>query len=1150
MSAPIDAKVRAQALDIHHSFAVSAPAGSGKTGLLSQRVLALLATCEAPEELLAITFTRKAAGEMRDRITAALWHAKTQPCPTSPHEATTWQLARNLLDRDAQLNWSLLESPNRLRIQTIDGLSRQIAKQLPFASGMGSLPEPSDQPEPLYRAAILALYEKLESQHPIADDLATLLLELDNRFDTFENLLLSLLKQRDQWLGLALAGQTSGAKDYLESSLKSIIISELEPIINVLSTHELSLCELARYAAENLQHDPKQALKPSPILQLAALKALPRGLGDAELPATVSQYQALLELLLTAGKDGGWRKRLDKTMGFPTERSPEVSKAFASAQKTRLAGLIGELSERPELLAQLQLLRTLPAPCYQPHQWRLLEALTRVLPHLVAELTLVFSREGCSDFIDTAQAALTALGQLDEPSELALRLDYQIRHILIDEFQDTSVPQRQLIEHLTAGWEPGDGRTLFIVGDGMQSCYGFRNAKVGIFLQARAHGIGDVPLTPLDLKVNFRSQQGVVDWVNTHFSAAFPARDDVTRGQVRYQPSVAARAALEEKAVQLNLLINETDQDGGNPNEAEAEAVVTLIQKLRQQAPDQTIALLARTRSHLRACLRRLDHAGLRYQAAEFDNLSDRMAVQDLMSLLRALLNPTDRISWLSLLRAPWCGLSNADLLALTQSEGPALPDGHPCLWAQMQSANAATGLSTEGGLALTRTVKVLQLTLAQRARKPLRDWLEGCWQALGGQHSLLEASDLANAQTFFDLLEAHTDGDGLRDWQAFEDAVSRLFAAPSSDADPRLQVMTIHKSKGLEFDQVIIPGLHRTPRADSRELLLWLDQIDHKGDQQVLMSPLSNYEDSDLYHFIQHEKNQRTRTEATRLFYVGATRAIRQLHLFASAKQKDGELMPPAKSSLLASIWQTAHPDAVRIPIGESGDATQNSLVGANKIRRISPEWQWQEPPCATPLATYRGKTTGPVTTENPLNRPDPQLFYEKDARVTGTLLHAEIQYLTESGRLPTADYLASSHPLLVTQLRANGVQHIEAAIAKIHRALEQIAKSETGPWLLNPSHKDSATELVLWESSPQGGKQWVIDRTFVADGVRWVIDYKGSEPSPQQSLDAFVSEQVNRYQMQLSTYSRLVRTLGPEPVRAALYFPLCDHFQPVDVA
>ncbi|MDN3639705.1 UvrD-helicase domain-containing protein [Simiduia curdlanivorans] len=1193
---PIDAKVRARALDPTASFAVTAPAGSGKTGLLTQRVLRLLHICDNPEEVLAITFTRKAAGEMRERITQALNQAQHHACPENPHDAKTWQLAKAVLERDQQLGWQLIQSPNRLRIQTIDGLSRQLAKQLPFDSGMGSLPEPSDQPEPLYRAAVLSLFQKLESDDPIADDIALILSELDNRYDTFEALLLSLLRQRDQWLGLTLAMRNAEAKPYLEKSLQSLIINELEASFKVLLQHELSLCELARYAAANLLAEQKS----DPLTELAELNQLAWDVSSgAAINQQLATTKALLNLLLT--KDGGWRKRLDKNMGFPPERAPDISKQEAKAWKERLSALIEQFTATEGLLERFRGLRALPQATYSDAEWQLLDALTRLLPYLAAELTVVFSREGCSDFIDTAQAALTALGNFDEPSELALKLDYHIKHILIDEFQDTSVPQRRLIELLTAGWEPEDGRTLFIVGDGMQSCYGFRNAKVGIFLQARSQGIGNIRLEPLDLVVNFRSQQGVVDWVNAQFAQAFPLQDDITRGNVAYYPSQAIKPALGLAGAQLTLLAkaepsaaSQVDSTASqdhtsarqDPNvtmeidvdlgQAEAEHILALIQRLKGECPTDSIALLARTRSHLRETLRQLDLAGIRYQASELDNLAGRMAVQDLQTLLRALLDPTDRISWLGILRAPWCGLDNGDLLALVQHPAaPLMADGQACIWQQMQDHSQIEALSDAGRQALARTVAVLQQSLEQRARKPLRDWLEGCWLALGGQASLIEASDIANCQTFLDLLEAHSHGGQVRHWQTFEEAVARLYAAPAPHADPLLQVMTIHKSKGLEFDHVIIPGLHKRPRADSRELLVWLDQIDAQGEQQILLSPLSNFETSELYSYIQGEKSARTRTEATRLFYVGATRAIKQLHLFACVNQKGGELVAPSSSSLLASIWDGVRDQAKLRFIQPKASQHRSQDQTQGWIRRLPGHWQLPQAETSTPLADYRGRSQAaeqtrtaahelgqsgdlfaepnPAMDQEDLNRPDLNQLFEADSRAIGTLLHSAIQAFTEAGQIPSSANIAPRLKRWQLHLKQAGVADPARGAELIQTALLSMAASDKGRWLLDHSHTDSACELDLWASGgkdPAGQSQpklWVIDRTFIDQGVRWVVDYKSAKPAADQSMASFLAEQTAMHQAQLQNYVRLVKKLGPEPVRSALYFPLCDQFAPL---
>ena len=130
-----DEPSRRRALDAHQSFIVQAPAGSGKTELLIQRYLSLLATVEQPEQVVAITFTRKAAAEMRARIVEALREASAEEAPTEPHRALTHELASTALERDRARGWSLLATPRRMRIDTLDALNAWLAQQLPILSG-------------------------------------------------------------------------------------------------------------------------------------------------------------------------------------------------------------------------------------------------------------------------------------------------------------------------------------------------------------------------------------------------------------------------------------------------------------------------------------------------------------------------------------------------------------------------------------------------------------------------------------------------------------------------------------------------------------------------------------------------------------------------------------------------------------------------------------------------------------------------------------------------------------------------------------------------------------------------------------------------------------------------------------------------------
>ena len=172
------------ALDPAHSFIVQAPAGSGKTGLLIQRYLKLLACVNDPEEIVAITFTRKAAGEMRERVIAALSQAvdKRNPSilPENDHVKFTRELADAVVRRDIEADWRLTENPARLRIQTFDSLCASLNRQMPILSGFGSQPETVEDASGLYREAARLTIGLLESNEAAAEDVRYLLEHLDN----------------------------------------------------------------------------------------------------------------------------------------------------------------------------------------------------------------------------------------------------------------------------------------------------------------------------------------------------------------------------------------------------------------------------------------------------------------------------------------------------------------------------------------------------------------------------------------------------------------------------------------------------------------------------------------------------------------------------------------------------------------------------------------------------------------------------------------------------------------------------------------------------------------------------------------------------------------------------------------------------------
>ena len=1148
---PQDRAVREQALDPSQSFAVAAPAGSGKTALLTQRILKLLTLCERPEEILAITFTRKAAQEMQQRLLLALRNADQSDSielEQNDHEQLTAALARQVLVRDRQLHWNLLLVPNRLRVQTIDSFCQTLVQLRPLSSDSSALAATTELPQRLYRQAVRELLSELQTPSITQDDLAKLLLHVDNNLDTLERLLTDLLARRGQWLGTLLASRN--AKDFLETSLATIIAETLTTARDLLSPWWPDILELARYAAGNLDDSNTG---------LIALKNV-----ESQLQCHIDDlpcWRALMQLLLT--QSGSWRQTLTVKVGFPTATKKE-EKIYRSAQKQRLLDIIQACSEDTAILPQLNDVVALPMPTIDDNQWQLLDSLTRLLPRLVARFNGVCERNGECDFAALTHAALAVLGDDDQPSDLALSFDYRIKHILVDEFQDTSLPQLQLLQKLTAGWQHGDDHTLFVVGDAMQSCYGFRDANVGIFMDARQHGIGAIELTPLDLTVNFRSDGHIVDWVNHTFQHAFPESNNVSRGAVTFSPAQAFFPATETASVGVLGFVREPEIDDEEWNAIshtvlEARHLANLVQQHLNVSPNASIAVLARTRSHLRDILTVLRAADMRWQAKDVDPLASRMAVIDLLSLTRALLDLSDRIAWLAILRAPWCGLDMHDLHTVANHPlgtlNPVLsPTGFPLIWQQLQHWRQLP-LSSDGAGAVERIVEVLTATIAHRRRKPLRQWLEGTWLALGGPAAVSNTDELYSVGQFFDLLEQHTQGSHDVDWELLNEALAQLYDQRTEQSP--LQVMTLHKAKGLEFDTVIIPALDRASRRDDNTLLLWQDYLDNAGHNHLLISPLqeSGQAQDPLYNYLKREKNIRQQLEATRLLYIGCTRAVKHLYLSCGVcrDDKNGEWMPAGKQGLINTIW-----DAIKhtIDIVDDGNITQapaNTTDGLHYILRLPSTWTAPDFIIDDTLKPYRPQAffaaaptddvqANELTVDSEFVIDTPQ---QRDARLVGTLLHQVLQQLTQDDyRQWDAQRIARQQQSWSLALQQWGVQISTAteAAAKIGAAIAAMLQDDSGRWLLDNSHQQSSCEMTLLNNSVDSFETAVhiIDRTFVADNTRWIIDYKSSEPASGQQLSDFLNQEQQLHAPQLQRYAELMATVDPHhPIKTALYFP-----------
>ncbi len=1179
MNAPIDAVIRERALDPRLCCIVQAPAGSGKTELLIQRVLVLLAEVERPEEILAITFTKKAAGEMRARVLHALRDAHAPLAEDAPeHLVRQRERARAALARDRLLGWNLLQQPARLRIQTIDSLCAGLAARLPLTAGFGAQAGIADEPGELYKEAAARVVENIEAA--MDDDgesvarLEILLRHLGNDLARVRDLLAAMLGKRDQWLRHALRAE----REALEGALRRMLEDELDNLRDLFPPHlheetgVLAAIMCANLSEQGVPDDDPRMEWQVPGWPLPGIEGLPR-------------WRGLAELLLTAS--GEWRKALSAKNGVPAPSEKGIdkdAKAERTAFKNRVGELLDALREHPDLAAALHATRDMPSPHYGDGDWAVLEALLHLLVLAVAELRLVFAARGEVDFVETALGAQRALGEPNNPSDLLLAFDYRIRHILVDEFQDTSRTQFELLRRLVGGWQPGEtpyteaeGRSLFLVGDPMQSIYRFREAEVGLFQEMQERGMpigedggdGALALAALMLRTNFRSQAGVVEWVNAVFPKVLAERANIAEGAVAYsdEPAAAFHPAVEGEAVRIHLFekavarmeasrpqSREDDpgfvsaSSGLHEGEAEAAEVVRLTRAAladmerdgEVKEADRTVAILVRSRGHLARILPALREAGIPFQAVEIEQLAEQPMVQDLLALTRALLHPADRIAWLAVLRAPWCGLRLADLHALV-AEAPV-----STVWQCMHDETRLAGLEPDARVRLARLRDALEPSLADGGRLPLRRQVEGAWLALGGPACARGARELDEARIFFDLLD--TLGDDLTP-HTLQSELERLFAPPEGEAS--VQVMTIHKSKGLQFHTVLLPGLARVPCGGDSQLLLWLERETATGaGVDLLLAPIKgqSQREAPLYSWLRRVLETRGGYEDGRLLYVAATRAIRRLHLLAEVPLDKGGDWSPPRRSLLARLWPgidgmvespPRSPDeAKRNP----GGASPDSAKASSGLRRLPADWRAPLPPAGLDVVR--------AVSRIPSARMGSEVAVGVDwdegdetPRHVGTLVHRLLERIALDG-LDVWDQarLGALEPALRRQLSQLGVapDRLDDALARVLQALDMTLNDARGRWIL-AAHPESRCEWALGAMLDGVAINAVIDRSFVDEDIRWVIDYKTAEPFQGEPLETFLDRQQAHYRAQLESYAALLRQLDPHhPVRVGLYFPL----------
>jgi len=600
-----DEKVRVEVINDPSSFILSAPAGSGKTTVLAKRIVKRLLEVNDPNEIIALTFTKKAANEMRDKVQEVLkLKEKTFDGPS---------IQKELNKHSKKNNWDNNYIGN-LKIMTLDSLAFQILLKEPLLSEHPKVEGLSEHLDDLYEIAINEVIKEPQNYQ----DVEKVLLYLNENHQTIVNEFVEMIKKRDQWLphliDLSEFNDSKIEEFYISSYHKEMgqRIDEINELFTALEIEELGEIYIELKSKKNpelqQQFDPKNA----------------------------ESWKDLLSLIYT--KEHTIRAK------FKDEMLEKISKIF-----NKNINKISILNDFSDVLNEDNIKDIFP----------IIPSLFRLLTLMYAELKIALKGKNQIDF---TEVQLTAIDVLKErPIEVVLGHD--VSHMLVDEFQDTNDSQLKFLELLINNFPNDPNKSMLVVGDSMQSIYRFRKAEVKHFINAKRDGIGGLKLENRELKRNFRSCKNIIDWCNANMPIIFP-QENSDKSAAPYLPFTCGKGDLKGTGVSIHHLQTNAFTKS-SLFRAEAKFVVEKIDALRKKTPSLKIAVLTRTRLTIKEILREMQRKEIPFEAIGIDQVKDQQIYQDIMSLTKALYNLDDKTYWIAILRAPWCGLDLKSLSIL-----------------------------------------------------------------------------------------------------------------------------------------------------------------------------------------------------------------------------------------------------------------------------------------------------------------------------------------------------------------------------------------------------------------------------------------------------------------------------------------------------
>jgi ATP-dependent helicase/nuclease subunit A len=1113
------------ATDPHIDASVHASAGTGKTWLLVTRILRLLLAGANADSILAVTFTRKAAAEMEQRIMERLHElarAGNDELPTKLQQAGIRPDA-DTLQRAAQLYETVLCNPRRLRCTTFHAFCQDLLQRFPLEAGITPGFDVVEKAGQLEQAAYDALVaESMRTpEHPVAEALDRLATGCDS-LDSAQQALRSFLAQRSDWWAW-----TAGENEPLAFAVDSLTaFLDIDPDQDPLDEYP-----------DDIQRARHKAF--ADLLRLNTGK-------------TNSGHADLVDRALAQSLSGG--DFLDAiSPAYLTGKGERRKRASSKAQLKRLGPEREErfLALHDEGCAELLALRDAIA---RRKSLALNTAWYRAGNALLDHYQRIKREQRVFDFSDLEWRACALLNHSEQAEWVQYKLDARIDHLLVDEFQDTNPTQWRLLlpllEELAAG-DAGRQRSVFLVGDRKQSIYSFRRANPTLLETASGWLEQHRNAQRFPLNHSWRSAQAIMECVNRVFSqssmhgllADFELHDthlpDVF-GYVELLPLCTGTQDADEPdelpvadIMLRNPLHEPRITDGPAAYLEEGRAIAGTIQRLLAEVATVErggavhpvgygdIMILLRQRTHARAYEQALREAGIPCLGASRGLLLENLEVRDLVALLNSLISPYDNLALAQVLRSPLFDLDSEQLLSLCDNSSH---------WYARLEQLAGTG------------------------KQPWKDicGLLAHWRQLAGQlpvHDLLDRIfhegevvqryELAfppellprvrASFTRFIELALELDNGRYPSLPRFLDLLARLRAsdqdqpdesAPDDSHADRVRLMTVHAAKGLEAPVVFLADAATVPKDRSAwsGCVAWPD--DAERPDLIVLAARNSIRDSRTQALLD-ARAAAQRSEDANLLYVAVTRARQYLFISGSAKPNAGNTGWYGQlENALADCTRTGdgHPSIStgthRLPDRDTADRKDSLSIDPALARPVSTS------PRDLPIAPSR------------LAVASEQSQSDVDGRERGIALHLMLDYLTRTH--------AANADILFTTV-ANRLQRgtDDAELQAWWNEARDTVRDPDLSFLFDPvQYTKALNEAPVQYRAGERMVYGVIDRLVITHDSALVIDYK----SHRQADSATIPQLADDYRAQLDCYARAAARLWPHlTVRAGLLFTAC---------